>query len=95
MMDYVDIAKRVDEYVAAKAEEDEAKLRLDRARAALTDLGIGEYVSAHAKAVVNLVAGRKTTRVKDIVRDGFLAQEVVDKYTSQGEDSFRVTIKPI
>jgi hypothetical protein len=84
----------IDEYIVLKGEIDKAKEELEILADKIKSQGAGTYEGKLGKVAVTRVAGRKLTKWELVCAAAKVPQKIVDQYTTVGEQTLRITIKP-
>jgi hypothetical protein len=84
----------IDEYLSLKKEVDAAKEELEILADKIKSQGTGTYEGKLGKVAVTQVAGRKLTKWELVCAAAKVPQKIVDQYTTVGEQTLRITIKP-
>lgn len=84
----------VDEYIVLKSELDKVKEELEILADKIKSQGAGTYEGKLGKVAVTQVAGRKLTKWELVCAAAKVPQKIVDQYTTVGEQTLRITIKP-
>ena len=85
----------IDEYIVLKGEIDKAKEELEKLADKIKSQGVGLHEGNLGKVAVTQVAGRKLTKWELVCAAAAkVPQKIVDQYTTVGEQTLRITIKP-
>lgn len=84
----------IDEYIVLKSELDKAKDELEKLADRIKSQGVGLHEGKLGKVAVTQVAGRKLTKWELVCAAAKVPQKIVDQYTTVGEQTLRITIKP-
>ena len=84
----------IDEYIVLKGEIDKAKEELEILAGKIKSQGVGLHEGKLGKVAVTQVAGRKLTKWELVCAAAKVPQKIVDQYTTVGEQTLRITIKP-
>lgn len=84
----------IDEYIVLKGEIDKAKDELEKLADRIKSQGVGLHEGKLGKVAVTQVAGRKLTKWELVCAAAKVPQKIVDQYTTVGEQTLRITIKP-
>ena len=84
----------IDEYIVLKGEIDKAKEELETLADKIKSQGVGLHEGKLGKVAVTQVAGRKLTKWELVCAAAKVPQKIVDQYTTVGEQTLRITIKP-
>ena len=84
----------IDEYIVLKGELDKAKEELETLADKIKSQGVGLHEGKLGKVAVTQVAGRKLTKWELVCAAAKVPQKIVDQYTTVGEQTLRITIKP-
>lgn len=84
----------IDEYIVLKGEIDKAKEELEILADKIKSQGVGLHEGKLGKVAVTQVAGRKLTKWELVCAAAKVPQKIVDQYTTVGEQTLRITIKP-
>ena len=84
----------IDEYIVLKGEIDKAKEELEKLADKIKSQGVGLHEGKLGKVAVTQVSGRKLTKWDLVCAAAKVPQKIVDQYTTVGEQTLRITIKP-